>query len=399
MTITEEKRQELIGSLVLENSETLNSRTKADIYTRYGSLLRGSSKDSKSLLIRRLMDYVADYKIFALNQAKSFMQSLDIAEFDKYKTLEFALHNRLSAQDTAEVYFKKLKERYAVGELSASTMGKTERQEVRRLANQLALSHPNEKVWTDKVHTIVGEFLSEFDADYNKQYKKDLSDRGSATRKISLDLEKIMSWIEIKTNFYLAKENLKRGWHEVSFLLALTSGRRMVELHGDQCRFEYVGEYLVKAVGLAKKPVDDYTHVFYTLVPAKDWLLLHHKLPEERVNLGKENGKCLVNRKVARDLQPKVKKVATELDFKVTDDKGKIKYGSHKSARKFYARYCMDFLNWDNADQLSVAKDFLAHEKIEQTLSYRDVVFDLNEHQTKVVRQRELEAFGDNRFK
>jgi len=398
MILTEEKRQELISALVLENNESLNSRTKADIYTRYGSLLRGASKDNKSKLIQRLMDYVADYKIMALNQAQSFMKSLDIAEFDKYKTLEFALQNRLSAEDTADVYFKKLKERYVIGELSASTMGKTERQEVRRLANQLALNNPSDRNWTDEVHTLVGKYLSEFDAEYNKQYKKDLSDRGSAKRKIGLNIEKIMSWIEAKTYLYLTKTSLKRGWHEVSFLLALTSGRRMVEIHGDQCKYEYVGEYLIKAVGLAKKPVDDYTHVFYTLIPAKDWLLLHHKLPEERVNLGSENGKDLVNAKIARDVQPIIKEVVKELDFKVPNDKGVLKYGSHKSARKFYARYCMDFLNWDNADQLSVAKDYLAHEKIEQTLSYRDVVFDANNHQTKVIRQPKLEAFGDSRF-
>ena len=398
MNLTEEKRQELISQLVLENNEILKSRTKADIYTRYGSLLRGASKDNKSVLIQRLLDYVADYKILALNQAKSFMQSLDIAEFDKYKTLEFALENRLSAKQTAEVYFKKLKERYVVGELSASTMGKTERQEVRRLANQLALNNPDKKDWTDEVHTLVGKHLSEFDSEYNKQYKKDLSDRGSSKRKTGLNVEKLMSWIEEKTNIYLAKKTLKRGWHEVSFLLALTSGRRMIEIHGEQCKYEYVGEYLIKAVGLAKKPVDDYTHVFYTLIPAKDWLLLLHKLPEERVNLGSVNGKDLVNLKIARDVQPIIKEVVKELDFKVPNDKGELKYGSHKSARKFYARYCMDFLNWDNADPLYVAKDYLAHERIEQTLSYRDVVFDPNNHQTKVVRQQELEAFGDPRF-
>lgn len=398
MNLTEEKRQELISQLVLENNEILKSRTKADIYTRYGSLLRGASKDNKSVLIQRLLDYVADYKILALNQAKSFMQSLDIAEFDKYKTLEFALENRLSAKQTAEVYFKKLKERYVVGELSASTMGKTERQEVRRLANQLALNNPDKKDWTDEVHTLVGKHLSEFDSEYNKQYKKDLSDRGSSKRKTGLNVEKLMSWIEEKTNIYLAKKTLKRGWHEVSFLLALTSGRRMIEIHGEQCKYEYVGEYLIKAVGLAKKPVDDYTHVFYTLIPAKDWLLLLHKLPEERVNLGSVNGKDLVNLKIARDVQPIIKEVVKELDFKVPNDKGELKYGSHKSARKFYARYCMDFLNWDNADPLYAAKDYLAHERIEQTLSYRDVVFDPNNHQTKVVRQQELEAFGDPRF-
>ncbi|MEL6930808.1 MAG: hypothetical protein AAFO95_19575 [Cyanobacteria bacterium J06600_6] len=132
------------------------------------------------------------------------------------------------------------------------------------------------------------------------------------------------SWVN-NDDDYRKKKGL---WHRVSMALMATSGRRGCEIHG-HCQFEVVDENHVKAVGLAKKPVDDYEFIFKTIVvDAQTWVKCRYLLPEHALNVDP----LLFDDKTRGNISSKARKTLWK-------SWGLEKYYTHRS---FYICYRLD---------------------------------------------------------
>lgn len=266
----------------------------------------------------------------------------------------------LTSSQCSQIIAEKLEK----GGYEDSTIAKTKMKQLRVMLDSLSLSNVEIKPWTDDLYDSMKEFASKYHKLTNKEYAKTVETYGNEDNLRKVKGTPIIAWCNEVIDWAYSQDNLEKGWHKVSFALALTSGRRMDEIHGT-CQFEAVNDTTLKATGLSKKREEDYAHESPCLINAYKWVNALNKLPEKRRN--QENS--VVNGTIRKAIEPVIERTL-----------GQFELTTYKDSRDFYVSYLIakDYNKSKHGSEINYAKKLIGHESKKQTLSYEKLVVELD---------------------
>jgi hypothetical protein len=242
-----------------------------------------------------------------------------------------------------------------------ATIAKTDSKRLRLMLEKVRVTHQDSSSWCDEVYQQYREIIAPIDNKTNKEYSKTVENYGTPETTTTLDGKKILNWAKEIIEWAYTQPNLDKGWQKVSLALALTSGRRMAEIHGTT-QYEAVDSNTLRSIGLAKKQEDDFALNSVCLVDAEKWLAVINKLPEARRNQENSRVNALVRKLIEESLKPKIYK-----DLGIE---------SYKDSRDFYISYLVtrDFPTSGFRSQLAFVKTIIGHEAKKQSLSYEKFI-------------------------
>ena len=224
----------------------------------------------------------------------------------------------------------------------------------------LISNFPDSLDWSDSLYNYLRDLLKLDNKDANKEYGQKVEGYGTPETMLEINGSVVVNWCQKILTDYINNPNPDKDWQGVSLALALTSGRRMDELHGT-CRFFIVSDNKLKSVGLSKKSDDNSVLISPCLVNNELWLNTYNRLPDKR--------KGLTNIKVNQNIS---KLVSDSLKAKVYPELGINQY---KDSRDFFVAYLLKN-EWDvdkHGSQLSYAKSLLGHDSKKITISYEKI--------------------------
>lgn len=266
----------------------------------------------------------------------------------KPESLKNYFEEGLRGKDTAIVIFKNAE----TLNLKPTTIAKTWSKTIKRNLDYLVSKNFVAPEWANECFNSFKEQVKPLHHEYNQAYNAIQQLSTPVDEKITLDSEKILNW----ASETLHNPNPKK-WGLISLALAITSGRRMDEIHGT-CKFEIVDSNHIKAIGLSKKPNDDSEFVFQTLVEANVWLQAYNLIPSDKKGHPYE----IVNNIIRKTIENHSREVTLNIFGQGA---------SYKWARDFYALYMLNnFYVGGLEDTIKYMRDILGHESTKQTLSY-----------------------------
>ena len=193
--------------------------------------------------------------------------------------------------------------------------------------------------------------------------KKGLQLRQLAQRKKHKEIISFQPLHEFAINVFTRLDKLKApDWKKVSIALAITTGRRMAEIHLDSTLFEYIDEWLVDFTGQLKVKGDasEYfqLHRSYTipvLVDAPHVIKAHQWL--------KDNGKVVAtaiaaNKRYSGDLSAAMRILRSSMDIQ-------HEFFTYKGLRTIYAQVSNQLFNHDDPDNTLYLAQILGHGRAE----------------------------------
>ena len=265
---------------------------------------------------------------------------------------------------TSQQCSKIIEETLEKGGYEASTIAKTKMKQLRVMLDSLSLANVEIKPWTEDLYDSMRVFASKYHRETNKKYAETVETYGNEDNIRLIKGTPIITWCNEIIDWAYTQPNLDKGWHKVSFALALTSGRRMDEIHGD-CEFEAVNDTTLKATGLSKKRETDYAHESPCLVNAYKWVDALNKLPEKR----RHQPNSVVNGVIRKAIEPVIERFLEQ--FQLT---------TYKDSRDFYVSYMIakSYNKSKHGSEINYAKKLVGHESKKQTLSYEKLVVELD---------------------
>ena len=241
-----------------------------------------------------------------------------------------------------------------------TTLVKSKPKQVSNCLDLLISNFPDSLEWTKLLYNDLRVLLQPDYKFVNKEYGQKVEGYGTPETMLEINGSVVVNWCEQTLTNYINNPNPDKDWQGVSLALALTSGRRMDELHGT-CRFFTVSDNNLKSVGLSKKEDKNSVLISPCLVDNKLWLDAYNRLPEKRKGL--DNMK--VNQNISKLLSDSLKTTTyPELGIRV-----------YKDSRDFFVAYLIKKV-WDvdkHGSQLNYAKNLLGHDSKKITLSYEKI--------------------------
>jgi len=360
-----EDREKHIERLIIHDRLSLEAMSVAELRELGAFLIPKGRKLKKPEFIQALLDIAKPAKeLQEINRAKyitSAIESLELyGESDiNIEFIQGTYRDGLSPEEVSIIIFEKL----ITGIYKDSTIAKTKMKQLRIILSALAITNEEVKKWTDKLYDLLRDQVSKYHHKTNKEYAQKVEEYGTPETIKHIKGNKVINWCNEVIEWAYKQDSLDRKWHKVSFALALTSGRRMDEIHGDT-QYKVEDYQTLIAIGLSKKSDDNYTHKSPCLVDANKWLAVLNKLPENVRN--QEN--IRVNQTIRPAMSNSLKPIWDELGFK-----------SYKDARDFYVSYLIarDYKKTVDGSEINFAKKLLGHEAKKQTLSYEKMVIEL----------------------
>lgn len=371
---TKQEYDARIKELAKYNRANLEGMTVALLKHEAAGLIKGISKLKKAKLIDAILELTKPLKEKQLRDTAISMELMSEFDIDE-SFLNRAYVENLPPEYTADVVAKKLLDLHEKGVITASTMAKTKMKNLRVILDSVKLADSNSSEWCNETYKLVREQIKVHDREVNRQYNEETketygdSDKGGL---VFLDKDKIIDWMNDTIDWAIEQDNLEKGWHKVSFALALATGRRMVEIHGTT-KFEKVDENHLKTIGLAKKESDDVELVSPCLINTDKWLAAYSKLPEKRRNQHSD----IVNKVISRAISEAIASIIDELGFRNANPKNNKTKGSYKDSRDFYAAYLIEERYHKKAGKREAVyvKEALGHTSKRQGDSYQKIAF------------------------
>lgn len=170
----------------------------------------------------------------------------------------------------------------------------------------------------------------------NENYGTKINTIETIEDKVKLDGQLILDWAinKIKTVLELSQSKLQRGWYELSLALAITSGRRMEEIHGETVhiskgikRYYTLEGKEIYISQLAKSPENTEFKFSPIGVTSEEWFNAFNKLPDTALSLTEDKVNKTISSNISKSLKGKGKIYET-LGIK-----------SYKDSRDFYIAY------------------------------------------------------------
>lgn len=348
-------RETRLQQLAKETKTSLEQLTKPELQILAKGLIKGYSKLNVPNLIDKLLEVSNGYRT-ALNA-----QSLEYVELNRDADFgyEFFLNAYRQNKDTNPLVVYMINTWKGKG-IALTTLVKTKPKQVRKCLDLLISNFPDSLDWSDSLYNYLRDLLKLDNKDANKEYGQKVEGYGTPETMLEINGSVVVNWCQKILTDYINNPNPDKDWQGVSLALALTSGRRMDELHGT-CRFFIVSDNKLKSVGLSKKSDDNSVLISPCLVNNELWLNTYNRLPDKR--------KGLTNIKVNQNIS---KLVSDSLKAKVYPELGINQY---KDSRDFFVAYLLKN-EWDvdkHGSQLSYAKSLLGHDSKKITISYEKI--------------------------
>jgi len=351
-------RTERLEKLCQYSEKALFGMTVTELRELCAFLIPGARKLLKPALVQAILDISQPFREEKLKETIAVSQLMGTFDI----SIEF-LHQGFSKGLAPSEVSKVIISKFESGDYTASTIAKTKMAQLRNLLKTLRYENPKTSQWSEELYKSVAEFAKQHHQSVNKGYAKTVEEYGTEETIIRVDGNKILNWAKDTINDAFTKPDLKRGWAKVSFALALTSGRRMSEIHG-YTQYTALDENTLQSVGLCKKEDKDYTHVAPCLVNAYIWVAVHNKLPENRRNQETH----VVNQHIRKLLEDTLKNILPGLGLH-----------SYKDSRDFYVSYLIatQYNPAIHLSEISYAKKLLGHESKKYTLSYQKMLVEV----------------------
>jgi hypothetical protein len=348
-------REARLQQLAKETKTGLEQLNRLELQTLANGLITRYSKLTKANLIDKLLEVSDGYRTDLKAQSLEFVELNTDADFG----YEFYLNAYQKNKDTKPLVEYMVNTWKGKG-IAQTTLVKSKPKQVKNCLDLLVSNFPDSLEWTDLLYSELRILLQNDNKVVNKEYGQKVEGYGTPETMLEIDGSVVVNWSEKVLTDYINNPNPDKDWQGVSLALALTSGRRMDEIHGT-CRFFAVSDNNLKSVGLSKKSDEDSVLISPCLVDNQLWLYAYNRLPEKR--------KGLNNIKVNQNIS---KLVSDSLKTKIYPDLGINQY---KDSRDFFVAYLIKNV-WDvdkHGSQLNYAKNLLGHDSKKITLSYEKI--------------------------
>lgn len=189
--------------------------------------------------------------------------------------------------------------------------------------------------------------------------KKGLQERRLAERKPEKETISFTPIYEFAVNVLNNLDRLKTpDWKKVSIALAITTGRRMAEIHLNKTSFQYLDKTTCNFIGQLKVKGD--AEEYFTLNPAYSIpVLVDAQLIVKAHQWLKDHGKTVDDSKVAanrytKDLSDVMKLLKEKFSIK-------HKFFTYKGLRSIYAQVCNQVFNNNDSDSVLYLAKILGH--------------------------------------
>ncbi len=348
--LTGVEREQRIKELLVYSNIELESKTKAFYHENLRGLITGYTKMKKSELIDAVKDIVSSYKESIQQRAADYLDAFGDSDFSYDLVVSF-YSSDVPPKEAAEIIYQRIQ----ANKPTDTTLAKSKPKQLRLVLDKIRATAESSSEWCDAVYESFQELILPVLVRVNKDYKQTNETR-TADDFMRVDGDAVLKWAKDTIEWAANQDNLERGWHKVSFALALTSGRRQGEIHGTTA-YEVVDSSHIKATGLLKKSSDDFELVFHCLTDAKQWLQALNKLPEKRRNQPNSRVNSTIRPAISESLGSKIE----ELGFK-----------SYKNSRDFYINYHIDrfYDRMTHATEASYVKNLVGHSTQKIAVSY-----------------------------
>jgi hypothetical protein len=350
LTHTPTERKE---SLAKETAFSLQQLTKYELQIMAKNLITIRGKN-KQQLIDELLAISEGYRAEMLARAATTLALLQDSEFDsRFFTRCFDAEK--SPTEVAEIVVKAWQ-----GEgLATSTIAKSKPKQLKASLEILKAENVQSIEWANQLFDEVRGLVRVSSEETNTVYARKVEDYGTPETMLEIEGDRVIDWAERTLQIYVNNAP-EKGWHMASLALALTSGRRMDELHGT-CKFSLADNNCLKSEGLSKKPDENSALISPCLIDNNLWITAYNHLPESRKGL--DNNK--VNQTISSSISATLKNRVYPI----------LGINQYKDSRDFYVAYLLKN-TWDSAkhgSQLNYAKKLLGHDSKKVTLSYEKI--------------------------
>ena len=352
-----EDRQAKINRLLSFNRIALEAMTMSELRELGAFLVPKGRSLKKAQYINALLEISEPIRAQKLLES---VTSLKLAhEVNITPELIESMYTKgLDASDAGEMIKSVLESRgYA-----ASTIAKTKMKHLRNAIDSFKLNNQEGTNWSHDLYQYVKNYVSKYHFETNQEYSQTVEDYGADEESlVKFEGLVIVSWAKAQIDWACEQRDLLKGWHATSLALAITSGRRMDEIHGT-CEYEVVDADTLRATGLSKKASDDSVLESPCLIDAYKWVEALNKLPENR----RHQDNATVNNVIRVAIRDSVEGVLkTKLGFKM-----------YKDSRDFYVCYLLatKYERTKHGSEINFAKKLIGHESKKNTLSYQKYV-------------------------
>jgi len=353
------EREERLKYLATFNKMALEAFTVAELRELGAFLVPNYRKLRKPEMIDALIEVSEHYRAEALKENLAAIELMGDIELSPEFIIE-CKNKLLSSEQVSKIIIKSIESKgYA-----DSTIAKTAPRQVKKVLDTVVLKFSDETTskWSDEIFDFIREHVKDYHRKVNKETAKKVENIGDVDSDgvIYIDGKKVINWAIEKIDWAYNQENLEKGWHSVSLALALTSGRRQDEIHGD-CDYQAIDEKTLEAKGLSKKKDEDYVHNSPCLVNAYKWVDVINKLPE--------NLRHQPNSVVNQNIRKKIEKSIKDKELKA------LGFTKYKDSRDFYVSYLIstEYRKQTHGSEINFAKKLLGHESKKQTLHYEKI--------------------------
>lgn len=353
---TQSNQDRQLELLAKETLVSLNNKTMPELRVlAQNTGLRGVSKLAKPELAQKLYDYSNGYRTALQAQANMIVADMlyDLKTTPDWLASQFKRNTE--PRKLAETIVKS----WELNDYSETTLVKNKPQELRASLAVLASKELESIEWGQAVFSEVRNLLKPISAKVNADYATKVESIGTPDTQLKLSGKYIIDWCERVLMDYVNSPNPDKNWQKASLALALTSGRRMDEIHGDSCHFELAENNCIESIGLSKKK--DETELTSPCLISNDlWLKAWNYLPEKRKGLTNAKVNSVISRNFSESLKVSVYPI---LGIRV-----------YKDSRDFYAAYCLANI-WKKEDgsQIGFLKKVLGHDSKKVSLSYEKI--------------------------
>jgi hypothetical protein len=228
-------------------------------------------------------------------------------------------------------YYWKVIKRYA-----PTTIASTKPKDLRQAIEKIKYEYPEASLFLDEFYQVFYKTICKpYKDNDNKERMKELNKVKTIDEKIKMHGDYVLDWAVKTIKIALSLENSKilRGWYELSLALAITSGRRMEEIHGETVhiskgitRYYSLEGNQVFISQLAKSDENTSFKFLPIGISSEDWLNGFNKLPDSALKLTEDKVNKTICTNIAKSLRKK--QVFKDLNFE-----------SYKSSRDFYVAY------------------------------------------------------------
>lgn len=289
---------------------------------------------------------------------------------------QFLLNGFLRSKSIVELSEDLIYQWKVINKYAESTIHSTKPKELRNAIEKIKINSPNTTQYLDEFYIyFYKNHIKPLKDDSNSDYAEKINTVETIKDKIKLDGELIVNWAKdiIKTSLQLPNEKINRGWYTLSLALAITSGRRMDEIHGETVhiskgitRYYKLDGEKVYINQLAKSP--EYTDFKFKPigVTSDEWLKALNKIPDTALKLLEDKVNKTVSTNISKSLKTK-NGVYEQLGF--------IQY---KDSRDFYIAYRVATEFKKNLTEYNNESDFvqsiIGHDNKASSHSYQKFV-------------------------